>query len=130
MTRVISGLVSSHEMDIDTPTPRSRGLRAWLIIESVLALPAIALGSVMALMSPMMFDAPGSTNNPPVILLFLSTLSFPVVCLLGMISAWVTFGMRQNRGAFWLSLLPILPILTGTVAIVWIQIGSGGSFSR
>lgn len=118
-------------MNTDTPArPRSRGLRAWLIVESVLALPAIALGAVMALMSPMMFDAPGSTSNPPVILLFVSTLSFPVVCLLGMIAAWVTFGMRQNRGAFWLSLLPVLPILTAAIAVVWLQIGSGGSFGR
>lgn len=110
--------------------PRSRGLRVWLIIESILALPAIAIGGMMALISPMMFDAPGSDDNPPVWLLFFSTVSFPVVCLFGVILAWVAFGMRRNRGALWLSLLPALPLLTGIAAIVWLQLGSGGSFSK
>jgi hypothetical protein len=118
-------------MNVDTPpTPRSRGLRVWLIIESILAVPAIAVGGMMAIMSPMMFDAPGSDSNPPVILLFVSTLSFPLVCLASVIAAWVAFGLRRNRGAFWLSLAPLLPVLSGVAAIVWLQLASGGSFGR
>jgi hypothetical protein len=101
-----------------------------LIIESILALPATALGGMMAVMSPMMFDAPGSNTNPPVILLFFSTLSFPLVCLVSVILAWVAFGWRKNRGAFWLSLMPLLPVLSALIAIVWLQLRSGGSFGQ
>lgn len=107
-----------------------RPVRTWVIVETVLGIPAVLLGGVMALMSPMMFDAPGSTTNPPVILLFSSVVGFPLAVIVGVTLAWIAIARRRDRGAFLFSLLPVLPIVTGVAAIVWLQISSGGNFGR
>lgn len=67
-------------------------------------------------MSPMMFDAPGSTSNPQVVTLFWSAISFPVVCIIGLVSAWIAFARRSERMALGLSLLPLIPVITGLIA--------------
>ena len=92
-------------------------MRIWLIVETILSVPTLLIGAVAALMSPMMFDAPGSTSNPQVVVLFWSAISFPVACILGVASAWIAFAMRSERLAMWLSLLPVIPIITGLVAL-------------
>jgi hypothetical protein len=101
-----------------------------LIIETIVGVPAVLIGSFMAIMSPMMFDAPGSTSNPPVVLLFSSVISFPVVYLIAIVLAWVAFAMRRDSVALWLSALPAVPFLVGIVSIVWLQFGSNGQFGR
>lgn len=98
----------------------SRPVRVWLIIETILAIPAIALGGFAALMSPMMFDAPGSTSNPQVLVLFFSVIAFPIACVAGVALAWIAFARRRDRGALWFSLLPLLPAVTaGVAAAFW-----------
>ncbi len=101
------------------PLPRSRPVRSWLVIELILGIPATAFGAFAALMSPMLFDAPGSASNPPVLLLFGSIVAFPLMCILGIALAWIAFARHRDRGAMWLSLSPLLPILTGIGALVW-----------
>ena len=101
-----------------------------MIIETVLGVPAVVFGAVMALMSVMMFDAPGSESNPPVILLFSSVVGFPLSCIFGVALAWIAIARRRDRGALWFSLLPLLPIITGVVAIVWLQLSNGGRFGQ
>lgn len=107
-----------------------RAVRTWVIIETVLGVPAVGLGAVVALMSVMMFDAPGSESNPPVILLFSSVVGFPLACIVGVTLAWIAIARGRDRGAMWLSLLPLLPIMTGVAAIVWLQISNDGRFGR
>lgn len=111
-------------------TPPARPIRTWLIVETVLGVPAVAGGLVMAMMSVMVFDAPGSESNPPVVLLFASIAGFPLACIVGVILAWIAFARRRDRGAMWFSLLPLLPIVAGIVAMIWLQIGNGGRFGR
>ena len=105
------------------PAPKKRPVRTWLIVETILAIPAIPIGVFVAAMSVMMFDAPGSTDNPAVILLFCSIAGLPLSLLVGVVSAWIAIARKRDRGALWFSLLPILPIITGIVAILWLQIG-------
>lgn len=112
------------------PTPRKRGVRSWLIIELILGVPATVFGAFMALMSPMLFDAPGSDSNPPVLLLFGSIVAFPLTCIAGIALAWIAYVRHRDRGAMWLSLLPVLPILAGIGALVWLEISHGGQFGR
>lgn len=112
------------------PPSSSRPVRTWLIVEAVLAIPAVAIGAFMALMSPMIFDAPGSEENPPVILLFSSIVSFPLLCIVGVALGWIAIARRRDRGALWFSLLPLLPIVAGVVAIIWLQMSNGGQFGR
>ena len=115
---------------ITQPTPGNRRVRSWLIIELILGIPATVFGAFAALMSPMLFDAPGSDSNPPVLLLFGSLVAFPLTCILGIALAWIAYVRHRDRGAMWLSLLPILPILTGIAALVWLEVSNGGQFGR
>jgi hypothetical protein len=108
--------------------PARRPVRTWLILETVLAIPSVAIGGFMAMMSVMMFDAPGTERNPAVILLFSSMVAFPLACLAAVILGWIAIGMRRDRLALWLSLLPVLPIVTGVIGIVWLQVAYDGSF--
>ena len=72
----------------------------------------------MAMFSPMMFDAPGTTENPYIVTLFWSVVSFPFVMIGALNIAWIAFAMRRDRAALWISLLPIVPVLTGVVAMM------------
>jgi len=110
------------------PASKKRPVRTWLIIETIVSIPAIAIGAFVAAMSVMMFDAPGSAQNPALILLFCSIAGLPVSLLVGVVLAWIALAMKRDRGALWLSLLPLLPILTGIVALLWLQFGYGGNF--
>jgi hypothetical protein len=114
----------------DSPSPQLRRVRIWLIVETIIAIPAMVLGGMMALFSPMLFDAPGANANPPVVLLFWSIVSFIPIMLFGLISAWVAIALHRVRAALWLSLLPLLPLFGGVVAVAWLQVGSGGRLSR
>ena len=98
-------------------------MRTWLIVETILSIPAIALGAVMALMSPMMFDAPGSSENPAMILLFSSIVGLPLSLIIGVLFAWIALALKRDRGALWFSLLPLLPIIGAVVAVLWLQLG-------
>jgi hypothetical protein len=109
-------------------TTGRRPVRTWVIIETILAVVAVPLGGFMAMMSVMMFDAPGSTENPAVILLFSSVVGFPLACIVAVIAAWIAIARARDRGALWLSLLPVLPIVSGVVALVWLQVRYGGQF--
>ena len=110
------------------PASKRRPVRTWLIIETIVSIPAIAIGAFVAAMSVMMFDAPGASENPAVILLFCSIAGLPVSLLAGVVLAWIALAMKRDRGALWLSLLPLLPLLTGLIALLWLQFGYGGNF--
>lgn len=104
-------------MTAEIERPRRRPVRIWLIVETILAIPGIVLGSFAALMSPMMFDAPGSTQNAQMLTLFWSVVSFPVLCVAGVLLAWIAFAKRRDRLALWFSLLPVVPIVTGCASL-------------
>ncbi len=110
------------------PAAKRRPVRTWLIIETIVSIPAIAIGAFVAAMSVMMFDAPGASKNPALILLFCSIAGLPVSLLAGVVLAWIALAMKRDRGALWLSLLPLLPLLTGVIALLWLQFGYGGNF--
>jgi hypothetical protein len=117
--------------DLQPPAhkPTGRPVRTWIVIETVLVVPAVVIGAVMALMSVMMFDAPGSEHNKALILLFSSMVAFPLACIVGVALGWIAIARHRDRGAMWFSLLPLLPITTGIAGIIWLQIASGGRFA-
>jgi hypothetical protein len=121
--------VQSDSID-NEPSPRRRPVRTWLIVETILGLPAIAITGFMALMSPMMFDAPGSTENPAVVLLFASMVGLPLSLVVGLLVGWIAIALKRDRAALWFSLLPLLPILAAVVAILWLQAGHDGQFGK
>ena len=92
---------------------------AWLMVMTVIWALAGLVGCIIAAFSVMIFDAPGSTENPAAILYFLSIASFPIVCALAIYRAWVLFSAKNLRFACWSTLLPLAcPSLAAFAAFV------------
>ena len=81
------------------------------ILFSLAFLPAVAF----ALFSPMVFDAPGSNQNLGIVIYFWSILTFPVVVLVSLGSAWWLH--RQGYG-WWGVGISFLPWINTVLLIV------------
>ncbi|MDQ6765990.1 MAG: hypothetical protein M3Z22_07825, partial [Verrucomicrobiota bacterium] len=82
-----------------------------------------------ALTSVFLFDAPGSEKNPATIVLFWSALSFPLACLLSVVSSWILYQCDRFTAAGWAALVPILNVAGGGAALLWLELFNGGRFS-
>jgi hypothetical protein len=89
---------------------KHKGTLVTLIISTILFLLLIIPGIYVAMMSVMLFDAPGSTENPSVVAFFYSIVSFPVMCGLSPIS-WIFYAFKLYKTALFVSLSPILSII-------------------
>ncbi|NJN62970.1 MAG: hypothetical protein HC795_16945 [Coleofasciculaceae cyanobacterium RL_1_1] len=69
----------------------------------------LSIRSVM--MTPMLFDAPGSSENAIVITLALSIVTFPVVCALAIAVSWAALYIRSEALAIAGTLLPLANIV-------------------
>lgn len=103
--------------------PDRKGMRIGLTVLSILA---ALFSAPLVMFSPMIFDAPGSENNPATQMLFYSILAFPVLCLMGGILPWV---FRRHRLGIWIYALSGLAIGLFVAAIVLLQIQCGGDFA-
>ena len=108
--------------ELAQPVPKKRRpVRTWLIVETIVGIPAILIGGVMAMMSPMMFDAPGSTENSAMMMLFSSIVGLPLSIIAAILFGWIAIALKRDRAALWISLLPLLPILGVIVAFLRLQ---------
>jgi len=106
------------EPDAPRP-PRSKTLRLWLIIGSVVAVLAIIPAAMMGMMSVMASDAGVNT----MIYVFIWTmLTFPVAIVLGPVLAWVAYAIRRERAAWILLFAPFAWVLA---LIVIFSVGLG-----
>ncbi len=87
------------------PRPRSRRLRLWLIIGSVVAALAVLPAAFMGMMSPMASDA---GVNATIYTFIFVMLTFPLALLICPIGAWIAYGLRQERISWVLLFLPWL----------------------
>ena len=110
--------------------PSARQPVKLLVVMTFVWVLAGAVGIVPALMSPMMFDAPGSTDNPVVWVLFASVGTFPIACLVAVVSAWILHLVGLRRAAKWAMGLPLLNAAAVVGAFVWLLVVQGGSFTR
>lgn len=78
----------------------------WIVATVFWSLAAL-LSAAPAMMSFMLFDAPGSTSSPLTVALFFSALALPLFCLLGAGVPWIFHA--KSRGA-WLFLIPLIDI--------------------
>jgi small-conductance mechanosensitive channel len=79
---------------------------SWTIATAVWLL--LGLGAILpAMMSPMMFDSPGSTSSPITIGLALSIALLPLLCLAAAALPWI---LRHWSSAKWIFLLPLVDI--------------------
>jgi len=104
--------------------------RIYLIVATVLLVIAGVVGFMPAMMSPMMFDSPGSDEDSGTIVLFLSMVSFPAVCLLAIPLAWIVHVFQKHRLAIFCTLLPLVNILLASLAILYLQVFNQGNFGN
>lgn len=90
--------------------PKSKGTLVILIAASVVFLLALIPGVYAAMMSVMMFDAPGSEEKISVVGFFYSMVSFPVLCVLSNIS-WLFYARKKNKLAVIAALSPLLSFI-------------------
>jgi hypothetical protein len=109
-------------MTPDTPAvrpARSKTLRLWLIIGSVVAAVSVIPAALMGMMSVMASDAGVNT----MIYVFIYTmLSFPVAIVLGPVLAWIAYAIRRERASWILLFSPFAWVL---VLIVIFSLGLG-----
>lgn len=92
----------------------ARALTITLVLTTILYALAFVPVTMMAPLSLMGFDAPGSDKDPLVWLLVVAFLVMPVTLLIGIVAPWVALRHgRGKRAAFWAA-LPLLNLL-----LVW-----------
>jgi hypothetical protein len=104
--------------------------RIYLIVATVLLLIASVVGFAPAMMSPMMFDSPESQENVATNLFFWSIFSFPAVCLLAIPLAWIVHAFRKHRLAIFCTLLPLVNLVIGSLALLYLQVFNQGNFGN
>jgi hypothetical protein len=87
------------------------------------------LGSWPALLSPMIFDAPGSEKKSANYVLAWSLMSFPLVCLLSIVLSQWALWVNAPLWAYLSAMLPLVNIAIGSAGWAWISWKQGGSFN-
>jgi hypothetical protein len=97
---------------------------SWSIATAVCLLVGLG-GFLPAMMSPMMFDSPGSTSNPVTIGLAISVAVFPLFCLAAAALPWL---LRHWSLAKWVFLLPLVDLGVIIALFAALEYFYGGSF--
>lgn len=103
--------------------------RVYLIVASVVFGILGLLSVIPAWLSELMFVAPGSAANPATNLLFWSIATFPLICALAIVAAWVLYGRHLFRWALILIHLPLINVALGVAALVWSEVVYNGRFN-
>lgn len=91
--------------------------RVWLIVATVFFGIAGLFSLPLVMMSPMMFDAPGSERNPAIVIFFWCLISFPVICGLSIFLSWIWYKRERFQAARLVSLAPLLSLIVGATAL-------------
>ena len=100
-----------------------------LIIGTVLWWIAAVPGAGVAVMTPMMFDAPQSVESAPTIALALAVVSFPILAALCPVFAWVMYALKFPRAARVLIYLPFIPVVGVALSVAVIEFACAGSLT-
>jgi sulfite exporter TauE/SafE len=82
------------------------------------------MGCMPAMMSPMIFDAPGSERNPAAWIFLLSLGTFPIMCLAAIIAAWRKTG--ETRASLWWFAMPLVNVVVVAIILILAQIIANG----
>lgn len=102
-------------MNIDNTNSDRTYKTARIILYSLFSLGLIP-ALMMAMISPMFFDAPGSEEQAFTWVLFWGVLSLPVLIILSIPVSLILAGRKKYRTSLWVSLVPL-------VSLVWIVLG-------
>jgi hypothetical protein len=89
---------------------KHKGALITLIVATIVFALAVTPGVYVAMMSVMLFDAPGSTENTSILNFFYAIVSFPVMCIVSNVS-WIFYAFKLYKTAIYISLSPILSLL-------------------
>lgn len=85
---------------------RRRRIALWVLIPAtVMFVISLVPAGLMIMFSPMAFD---SGETAALWTLVITLWIYPVVVLLTIIAAWISFAVRAYRVAMWLNALPII----------------------
>ena len=98
-----------------TPSPRSRGVRIYLIVATILFGLSLLPAAMAVLMSPMAFDAGASREAWTMAIIIWA---YPVLVILGLLLAWILYAARSYRAAIAASLLPLLDVAAVVVMLI------------
>jgi len=110
-------------------TKTRKNTRIYLIVASslfgILILPSLP----MIMMSAMMFDSPGSTESTPTWVIFSSMIAYPFVTVIAISFAWIFFVRKKNLLAIISTSLPLLTIIIGILAMLYLSLFCDGRFA-
>lgn len=72
-------------------------MKNFLLATGLLLLFSVPAGVIVAVMSPMFFDAPGSDKDPVTWLMYYCALAYPLLALIGPILSWTCFWNGRRR---------------------------------
>ncbi|MBD2258048.1 hypothetical protein [Pseudanabaena sp. FACHB-2040] len=108
----------------------------FLSIATAVLIAAAVIGVFPAVMTPMMFDAPGSMENPATVTLAIGVATFPIVCVLAVVLSWTVALLpvlaqfpQHYSWACALTGLPLVNVVVAGLALAWLTVFNGGSFS-
>ena len=90
-------------------TDRGKKVALWvLVLANVLFVVSLVPAGIMIMFSPMAFDAGPRASTW---IFVITLLAYPVVVLITIIAAWISFGRRAYRLAMWLTALPVIHVI-------------------
>jgi hypothetical protein len=102
--------------------PRRRKTLTLLAAVNGSMLTLILLSIPAVMMSPMIFDAPGSTTDPFNIAVFGTIISFPIVAIVAILISFGLYFIRLYRVAVVISFVPTINVLIFLGSIVYAAI--------
>ena len=85
-------------------------MKTIALIVNILCILALLPTAMMAMMSPMMFDAPGSDKNKFLWVLAGAVFFLPVFILITQIFAWIKFSSGNYSLSLKIALLPLIDV--------------------
>ncbi len=109
-------------------TKKRQNTRIFLIVASILFGILILPSLPMIMMSPMMFDSPGSEDSTSTIILVLSLVAYPVITVFGIVVGWILFAKQKYLFSIVFATLPLLNILIGILSVIYMAVFCNGNF--
>ena len=97
----------------------------WIILTVLWVLFAMP-SAFMAMMSPMMFDAPGSTESPLTVAASILVVALPLAWLIGAGIPWIFF---KKPWGIWLFAIPLVDVAAIVIVFVLMEKYCNGSLT-
>ena len=85
-------------------------MKFFLVIAGVLSFLSIPVGAVVAMMSPMLFDAPGSEANSRLMFMVAAAFAYPLTALIGPVLSWISYRNGHRRLSIAFMAMPVVPV--------------------